>query len=146
MDKLLAMALFVLMVACASPAKAQGKSAGLPCNNPTGAIQFGIGSDAMDDLLACTGGIWRSMIFGKDNTFPKNHPQQTVTLGGYYCTSYTDASGNPYLSMPGADLYVLVASTHVLIGTNGGTQEICLADPSGISLNAGLQAAFVPWD
>ena len=54
--------LFLLMDISSS--HAAGHAAGLSCSNPAGTIEFGIGSEAMDDLLACVGGTWHSMIYG----------------------------------------------------------------------------------
>ena len=119
--------------------------AGLNCSNPPNSL-WTHASDTRDDVLACIGGVWQSMVFGKDNAFPKSHPLETASVGPYNCSAYTDASGTPHLSMIGANLYDAAASTHVLLGTNGGIDEVCLVDPLGISLNAGMQAAFFPWN
>jgi len=55
---------FMANVILSSPAYAAGQTAGLPCTNPSPTtIAFGIGSDAMDDILACVSGTWHSMIY-----------------------------------------------------------------------------------
>jgi hypothetical protein len=61
---LTAISLIAAIAGHTDPAHATGKAAGLPCSNGANNIQFGIGSDALDDLLACVGGTWHSMIYG----------------------------------------------------------------------------------
>lgn len=68
MNKLLCKTILIVIFVTSSqlaPCYAASQTAGLPCSNPSATtIAFGIGSDAMDDLLACVSGTWHSMIYG----------------------------------------------------------------------------------
>jgi hypothetical protein len=54
---------FFAIIGLAQPSWATGQTAGLPCTNSPNSITT-TASDAGDDLLACIGGTWHSMIFG----------------------------------------------------------------------------------
>lgn len=66
LQKTAGLSLLMLLTTSALPVHATGQTAGLPCSNQSPNDIQTTASDAMDDLLACVGGAWHSMIYNKD--------------------------------------------------------------------------------
>lgn len=118
----------IAALGCASPAYADGKTAGLPCSNPNpDSIQFGIGSDAMDDLLACVSGIWHSMIYGTS--------APSGTIGAFNLT----ACPSGWVNVP-----ALAGRTIIGVGSGGGLTTRNLGDYGGQETHTMTIAELVP--
>jgi hypothetical protein len=108
------------------PAYAVGKTAGLPCVDQPGMIQT-VASDAADDLLACVGGTWHSMIYGSS------------TPSGAIEAFNLAACPSGWVDIP-----ALAGRTVIGVGSGAGLTPRNLGDSGGQEMHTMTLAELVP--
>jgi len=106
---------------------ASDQTAGRPCTNPSSGAITTTASDAKDDLLACVGGLWHSMIYGS-----------SVPSGGVEAFNLTSCPSG------WAEIPALAGRTIIGVGSGGGLTSRALYDNGGEEVHTMTIHELVP--